>query len=271
MDVTDIVNYNIDVLNQNTPTSSFFHLDRNDPLAGFPFDASMISGHAFPPVCTRAVCPPGCIPALTHPLLDGLSLRLVLGSHLAQYLRHQLEEHKGYTCTVGISTNKLISKLVGNLNKPKGQTTLLPPYEHSTETGDSNITRFLDAHNIGELPGIGFVCIFGPLVASFDSFADRKICHEGLTRSTCLTNRPLSKSGVTDYAFIEQKTAQIIRQHVLNRAADFQTGLVYGKDCFLDQPAVGTLLELDIHAQGASGRHLQYCLLFRSITSRRNC
>ena len=202
MDITDIVNYNLDVLNQNAPTSSFFHLDRNDPLVGFAFDASTISGHAFPPSFTRSASPSGRISALTHLMLDELSLRLVLGSHLAQYLRHQLEEHKGYTCTVGISTNKLISKLVGNLNKPKGQTTLLPPYEDSPKTGDSNIARFLDAHDIGKLPGIGFVRIFGPLVASFALFYQLQHTSYGLLHSTCLTSQRLPESRVTDRGII---------------------------------------------------------------------
>lgn len=44
---------------------------------------------------------------------------------------------------------------MGGVNKPKGQTTLLPPYSLS-DTGESNITRFLDDHDIGKVPGIGF-------------------------------------------------------------------------------------------------------------------
>ena len=46
---------------------------------------------------------------------------------------------------------------MGNLNKPKGQTTLLPPYEQKPGTGESNITLFLDAHDIGQIAGVGFV------------------------------------------------------------------------------------------------------------------
>ncbi|KAI4150916.1 MAG: hypothetical protein L6R39_002130 [Caloplaca ligustica] len=84
-----------------------------------------------------------------------LFMRLTLGSHLAQHLRHQLEEHQGYSSTVGISTTKLISKLIGNINKPKGQTTLLPPYS-SNDSSESNVTRFLDGLDIGKVPGIGF-------------------------------------------------------------------------------------------------------------------
>ena len=177
MDVTDMVEYNIDV---NSLSSSFFHLDRNDPTAGFPFDASNLSGHTIPAKITQTARPPPSTPTSPSPG-DGLGLRLQLGSHLAQHIRHQLEEQKGYTSTVGISTNKLLSKLVGNVNKPKGQTTLMPPYITAPDDdAGSNVTLFLDRHDIGKIPGIGF------------------------------------------------KTAQKIRQHVLDRPAAHETGLVYG-------------------------------------------
>ena len=150
-----MVDYNVDILNRNTLTCSFFHLDRNDPTAGFPFDASYIAGHTCPTSGTEIARPPVSTTP-SKPAGDELFLRLLLGSHLAQYLRHQLEEHKGYTSTVGISTNKLLSKLVGNLNKPKGQTTLLSPYEQNQSTGESNVTRFLDTYDVGKIPSIGF-------------------------------------------------------------------------------------------------------------------
>ena len=55
---------------------------------------------------------------------------------------------------MGISTNKLLSKLVGNVNKPNDQTTLLPPY--NSDDGNDNVTSFIDGHEVGKLPGIGF-------------------------------------------------------------------------------------------------------------------
>lgn len=84
-----------------------------------------------------------------------MQLRLHLGSHLAQHLRLILHTQKGYTCTAGISTNKLLSKLVGNLHKPHGQTTLLPPYANDDDELD-NVTSFIDNHEVGKIPGIGF-------------------------------------------------------------------------------------------------------------------
>ncbi|KAA8619148.1 DinP Nucleotidyltransferase DNA polymerase [Pyrenophora tritici-repentis] len=87
--------------------------------------------------------------------LDPLHLRLALGSHLAHYIRSQLESEKGYTATAGVSTNKLLAKLVGSTYKPNAQTTLLPPYVADDETTD-NVTSFMDDHEVGKIPGIGF-------------------------------------------------------------------------------------------------------------------
>ncbi|KAI4605918.1 hypothetical protein J4E83_010344 [Alternaria metachromatica] len=77
--------------------------------------------------------------------------------HLAHYVRTRLEAEKGYTATVGISTNKLLAKLVGNTYKPNAQTTLVPPYttDEDDETID-NVTAFIDDHEVGKIPGIGF-------------------------------------------------------------------------------------------------------------------
>lgn len=85
-----------------------------------------------------------------------LQLHWLLASHLAEHLRNRLETKKGYTATVGISTNKLLAKLVGNLHKPNGQTTLLPPYTYVDDTAGDNVTSFIDDHEVGKIPGIGF-------------------------------------------------------------------------------------------------------------------
>ena len=157
LDVTDIIDYNRSLLNPVDLTRSFFYLKRNDPTVGFEFDASQICGPIYP----NETQPP-----LTSSA-DGLDLRirLILGSHLAQHLRLRLEEEKGYTSTVGISTNKLLSKLVGNLNKPKSQTTLLDPYDDALggeeevaveRPSEGNVRAFMDSHEIGKIPGIGF-------------------------------------------------------------------------------------------------------------------
>ncbi|KAG4423684.1 hypothetical protein IFR04_003229 [Cadophora malorum] len=177
MDVSDICDFNQSLLNHNDLAHSFFQLKKDDPTSGFAFDATGIAGHGYPSVAESSKDP-------VCDTNDDLMVRLILGSHLAQHLRWQMEEQKGYTSTVGISTNKLLSKLVGNLNKPKGQTTLLPPYTAAADPGDdtieNNVTKFIDDFDIGKIPGIGF------------------------------------------------KMSQQIRNHILSRPADFDTGLIYG-------------------------------------------
>lgn len=143
-----MVDYNAELVNHNSLSTSFFHLDRNDPTVGFRFDASAVAGHVYPT---------GSLPVSSkQDDSAGLYLHLMLGSHLALHMRHKLEEQKGYTSTVGISINKLLSKLVGNLNKPKGQTTLIPRYSSPEGEAENNVTKFIDGHEIGKIPGIGF-------------------------------------------------------------------------------------------------------------------
>ena len=147
MDVTDIVDYNMETLNKNDLQHSFFQIMKDDPTQGFEFDASKLAGHSYPSDYEESV--------IERDISNDLCHRLRLGSHLALYIRHQLENQKGYTSTVGIATNKLLSKLVGNMNKPKGQTTLMPPLEEA-EGQKSNVAAFMDEHEIGKVPGIGF-------------------------------------------------------------------------------------------------------------------
>lgn len=154
LDVTDIVDYNHSVLNPNDLSHAFFNLSREDPTIGFLFDASSTAGHEYPEMSDTNT-------TTEIALRDReLLMRLRLGSHLAQHLRLRLEEEKGYTSTVGISTSKLLAKLAGNMHKPKGQTTLMPPYEsiscEDSMVKDSNVTTFMDSHEIGKIPGIGF-------------------------------------------------------------------------------------------------------------------
>ncbi|KAI9697250.1 MAG: hypothetical protein M1836_004814 [Candelina mexicana] len=158
VDVTDMVAYNVELLNRNDLQHSFFQLSRDDPTLGFSYDATSIAGYAYPStIMGESVCRlPTSSESPSVEAEDWLRIRLILGSHLAQYLRHQLDEQLGYTSTVGTSTSKLLAKLVGSVNKPKGQTTLMPPYRQDANGLDSNVTTFVDAHDIGRIPGIGF-------------------------------------------------------------------------------------------------------------------
>lgn len=154
LDVSSMIDYNVELLNRNDLSNSFFQLDKQDPTVGFPFNASTFCGPTFPPQESP--------PLLDEPergvqqqFLTSLEARLILGSHLANYLRRQLEENTRYTATVGISTSKLLAKLVGNVNKPRNQTTLIPPYSAGHAGQENNVSTFLDQHEIGKIPGIG--------------------------------------------------------------------------------------------------------------------
>ena len=140
LDVTEMIDYSVDLLNHHDLANSFFYLDRHDPTVGFAFDATQLQGPTYPDSQSESACP---APS------DPLPTRLRVASHLAGYLRLHLEHQMGYTSSVGISTSKLLSKVVGSTHKPCNQTTLLPPYE-------SNVVQFLDALEIRKIPGIGF-------------------------------------------------------------------------------------------------------------------
>ncbi|THW27076.1 DNA/RNA polymerase [Aureobasidium pullulans] len=140
LDVTDMIGYNISLLNPHDLVNSFFILDKDDPTQGFAFDATCYAGPTLPEHLSTGY--------------DALTLRLKLGSHLASHIRNELENRTGYTSTVGISTSKLLSKLVGNMHKPRSQTTLIPPYVCADEQV-GNVEAFIDDYEIGKIPGIG--------------------------------------------------------------------------------------------------------------------
>ncbi|PTB43432.1 uncharacterized protein TrAFT101_001989 [Trichoderma asperellum] len=136
LDVTDIIDYNMSCLNRASMAESFFYLSNKDPELGFPCDLTSIAG---------------CVAGVTVEGVDLESptyLRHLLGSHFAQYLRLKLEKDFGYTSTCGISTNKLLSKLVGSKNKPSNQTTLLA-------LTDDDIVSFVDGHKLRNIAGMG--------------------------------------------------------------------------------------------------------------------
>lgn len=137
-----MVDYNMEILNRNNLEQSFFQSCRDDPTEGFEFNTTAVAGHTSPTHYSH----------FSNEETDELTLRLRLGSHLAMHIRHQMEEQKGYTCTVGIATTKLLAKLVGGLHKPKGQTTMMPPLDGPS----GNVQVHMDELEIGKVPGIGF-------------------------------------------------------------------------------------------------------------------
>lgn len=146
LDVTDVIAYNRETLNPHALSHSFFQLDRADPVKGFAFDGTRFYGCVWP---SEEGVKGGEVQVDVG---DPLCVRLMLASHLAGYLRQKLDEDFGYTSSGGVSTNKLLAKLAGSVNKPNNQTTLL-----ATSSGDGQDVAgaFMDAHGIRKVPGIG--------------------------------------------------------------------------------------------------------------------
>ena len=63
LDVTDMVDYNVSILNVNDLNNAFFCLAKDDPTVGFPYDATRLTGHLYPETANeslgklRAACP----------------------------------------------------------------------------------------------------------------------------------------------------------------------------------------------------------------------
>lgn len=138
LDVTDMITYNLELLNRHSLHESYFCLSRTDPEMGFVFDATSFSG------CVHGQDDDE---GSLDDNLDTLRMRLLLASHLAHHLRTRIED-EGYTTACGIATNKLLAKLAGDMHKPRNQTTLLAPTEEA-------IWSFMDSHSLRKVPGIG--------------------------------------------------------------------------------------------------------------------
>ena len=189
LDVTDMVKYNLELLNQSTITDSFFYLSRTDPAGGgFSYDASSFAGcvHASEDVAKAAQG--GHDGFLDNPLY----MRLLVASHLARYLRTKIED-EGYTTACGIATSKLLAKLAGNKNKPRNQTTLLGLSSDVVHT-------FIDEHNLRKIPGIGgkTTRILEAFVHEKDIDPDMHTLESSLTAGQVRTHPALQSSSVLE-------------------------------------------------------------------------
>tara|TARA_Y100000996_G_scaffold330218_1_gene266405 strand:- start:3159 stop:4253 length:1095 start_codon:yes stop_codon:yes gene_type:complete len=65
--------------------------------------------------------------------------------HLAQQLKNEIRNNLKLTCSIGITPNKLLSKIASDYKKPDGLTTVKP----------EQVEQFLSPLKIREIPGIG--------------------------------------------------------------------------------------------------------------------
>ena len=66
-------------------------------------------------------------------------------SHLAQQIKNRIRKELKLSCSIGVSPNKLISKMASDFQKPDGLTIVLP----------DKTDEFLEPLNIRAIPGIG--------------------------------------------------------------------------------------------------------------------
>ena len=69
----------------------------------------------------------------------------VKASHIAQQIKNEVRKKTKLTCSVGISPNKLLSKIASSYKKPDGLTTITP----------DKISEFMETLNLGDIHGIG--------------------------------------------------------------------------------------------------------------------
>jgi len=69
----------------------------------------------------------------------------VKAGHIAQQIKNEVREKTKLTCSVGISPNKLLSKIASGYKKPDGLTTVTP----------DKISEFMETLNLGDIHGIG--------------------------------------------------------------------------------------------------------------------
>ncbi|EPS44954.1 hypothetical protein H072_958 [Dactylellina haptotyla CBS 200.50] len=138
MDVTDQIDYNLELAEKEGFSTGFYQLKPDQPNFGFKFEWSVIPGHLYPALTKPNSKPP-------QEVLDQIPKRLLLATHLAQYLRLLLLDKQGFTCSAGVCISKLTAKLAGTINKPCAQTLMLPDH----------IQDFLDDLPVLKIPGIG--------------------------------------------------------------------------------------------------------------------
>eukprot|EP00002_Diphylleia_rotans_P037737 TRINITY_DN8466_c0_g1_i1.p1 TRINITY_DN8466_c0_g1~~TRINITY_DN8466_c0_g1_i1.p1 ORF type:complete len:526 (+),score=102.96 TRINITY_DN8466_c0_g1_i1:52-1629(+) len=71
--------------------------------------------------------------------------RILLGSVVAEEIRNDVYHKLGYTCSIGIATNKLFAKIASAMNKPFQQTAVMP----------AAISFLLDKLPVGKVPNLG--------------------------------------------------------------------------------------------------------------------
>ncbi|TPX31930.1 DNA-directed DNA polymerase [Synchytrium microbalum] len=142
IDVTDIVSAHLDQAGMDIPIGSIIQLDL------FPDLESIVDENDWSPMYLRyqyGTFEGNVVGVQPQQSLDRQHLLLATASHLARHLRHVIYRRLKYTCSSGVSVNKLLSKIVGTKLKPDGQSVLMP----------SETSTFMNGVSLRKVTGIG--------------------------------------------------------------------------------------------------------------------
>ncbi|EPQ28296.1 uncharacterized protein PFL1_04123 [Pseudozyma flocculosa PF-1] len=92
---------------------------------------------------------------------DRYQQRLFVAAHLASYLRQQVSDKIGLTCSAGVAHSKMLAKLVGAKNKPNQQTTFAPRSigRDPIRSRLDQVQELLDPLDLGQINGFGRVAV----------------------------------------------------------------------------------------------------------------
>jgi DNA polymerase iota len=143
VDATSMIDAHLQDLDRASSSKPFFNLNKvrassEDRSLGFYYDPSAIAGHAEPSACNPS-----------------LQRRFVIGSHLAQYIRERILNDLGFTTSGGISSSKLLSKLLASIHKP-AQQTCWAYSSNDPSQWPADEAAFLAPYKIAKIPGFGF-------------------------------------------------------------------------------------------------------------------
>lgn len=148
-DVTEMVDAHIrrheGEAQPSSPGRAFFQVaPQTDPEAGFWYDFDgPPSGHVLPNQT-----------ASDASSSSAYRQRLILASHLAQYIRERIHATLGLTTSAGVAHNKVLAKLVSSRHKPEDQTVFLP-------RDADDVVRFLDGEDEGQENDVRAIMGFG--------------------------------------------------------------------------------------------------------------
>jgi DNA polymerase iota len=137
IDATNVVVKHLESLNQKTGDGKIvqFSLGESGPVL-FEYKEGAWEGHIYHPLTAKPE---------EAPVTSQETNQLQVACHLASFIRRRILKEFKLTCSAGISTSKLLSKLISGYRKPNDQTVLFSSYAYN----------YLSNLSLSQIPGFG--------------------------------------------------------------------------------------------------------------------